>query len=92
MCSFDVSKDMLVLSNAAYGLGVAGLAGSVTVALGGLLSTATDGSFSGAGALFAYNVANGVLFYRASPGAGAVAVAAFENHPTAIAGALFVGV
>ena len=92
MQTFDISKDMLVLSNAAYGLGVAGLSGSGTVALGGLLSSATDGSFSSSAALFAYNVANGVVFYRSSATAGAVAVAVFENHPVTVSAALFVGV
>ena len=87
---FDVSKDMLVLSNAAFGLGVSGLTGNATQAVGALLSSNTDGSFSG-NSLLAYNTATGVLYDRANTSSGGVAVATFVNDPTSVAGRLFVG-
>ena len=87
---FDLAKDMLVLSNAAFGLGVSGLTGSATQAVGSLLSSAVDGSFSGT-SLLAYNASTGVLYDRLNTSSGGVAVAAFVNDPTNIASRLFVG-
>ena len=87
---FDVTKDMLVLSNAAFGLGVSGLSGSGTQAVGALLSTTNDGSFSG-NSLLAYNIATGVLYDRANTSTGGVAVATFVNDPANVAARLFVG-
>ena len=87
---FDVSKDMLVLGNAAFGLGVGGLTGSATQAVGALLSGNTDGTFSG-NSLLAYNAASGVLYDRANTSSGGVAVATFVNDPTNVASRLFVG-
>ena len=89
---FDVTKDLLVLSNFAFGLGISGLTGSATQAVGTLLSTNTDGSFSSNSALLAYNVANGALFYRPNSSAGSYAVSVFENHASNVAPRLLIGV
>ena len=80
-----------MLSSAAFGLGVSGLAGSATIAAGGLLSTATNGSFSSASALLSYNAANGYVGYRATAAAGVDIVAVLENHPATISGRLMIG-
>ena len=88
---FEIVKDLLVLSNAAFGLGIAGLYGTATLAAGALLSTTTDGSFSSADALISYNAANGYLAHRANAASAASVVAVLENHPIAITGGLFVG-
>ena len=88
---FDIAKDMLVLSNAAFGLGVGGLSGSATQAVGSLLSSATDGSFSDNSALLAYNLVTGALYERANAASGGNLVAVFVNHPIGIAGGLFIG-
>ena len=87
---FDITKDMLVLSNAAFGLGVSGLTGNATQAVGALLSGNTDGTFTG-NSLLAYNASTGVLYDRANTASGGVAVATFVNDPTNVASRLFVG-
>ena len=83
--TFNTATDLLEVSSAAFGLGL-GLTGSQTQAIGGLLSTATDGSFSSAGALFAYNASNGVVSFRANASSGSSAIADLANHPGSIAG------
>lgn len=88
---FDITKDMLVLSNAAFGLGATGLTGTATQAIGAMLSSATDGSFTG-NSLVAYNASTGVLFDRANTSSGGVAVALFANDPGNITARLVIGV
>ena len=82
--TLNTTRDLLEVSNAAFGLGL-GLTGSQTQAIGGLLSTTTDGSFSSTGALFAYNASNGVVWYRATASSGATAIAELANDPASIA-------
>ena len=82
--TLNTTRDLLEVSNAAFGLGL-GLTGSQTQAIGGLLSTTTDGSFSSTGALFAYNASNGVVWYRATASSVATAIAELANDPASIA-------
>ena len=88
---FDVTKDMLVLSNAAFGLGVSGLTGSATQAAGALLTSYSAGNFGNNTALLGYDAATGALYDRATPSSAATMVAYLVNAPTNIGSQLFVG-
>jgi autotransporter passenger strand-loop-strand repeat protein len=87
--TFNTATDLLEVSSAAFGLGL-GLTGSQTQAIGGLLSTTTDGSFSSSSALFAYNAATGVVSFRPDAASGASAIADLANDPSNISGFMLV--
>lgn len=88
---FDPTKDVLTVSDVGFGLGIAGITGNVTQAMGTLLSTTLDGNFSSSSALFSFNQSNGSLWFRPDAATGSHAIAVFENHPIGVGSTLLIG-